>query len=143
MKQKKIKQLFQAIEGIAKRDPKEVYGVKSSLRFRYANGKQSEPLMMLATSGKYMLPETQTIKSIITSIEPVELRKEVINLNRAAGFTIASISDNNQLGTILSINTARGIIAFKVELNEGEEFTMSDEEFKALSGWIKETEKEA
>ena len=64
MKRKKMKALFTAIEGIAKYDPKEVYGVKTTMRFKYKNGKMSDPVFMLATNGKHCLPETKVIKDI-------------------------------------------------------------------------------
>jgi hypothetical protein len=138
VKRKKIKALFIAIEGISKYDPKDVYGVKTEMRFKYRSGKLSEPLIMLATNGKYCLPETKVIKDIITSIEPKDLRKEVILINREAGFPLLGINISKEYGTLLYVKTARGIILFKVELNPDEEETMTDEEFKALCGWANE-----
>jgi hypothetical protein len=138
LKRKKIKNLFTAIEGIAKRDPKEIYGVKTEMRFKYRSGKMSDPLIMLATNGKYCLPETKVIKDIITSIEPKDIKKEVININKEAGFPLLGLYVSEELGTILYVKTARGIILFKIELNEDEEETMTDEEFKALTGWANE-----
>lgn len=138
MKRKKIKALFTAIEGISKYDPKNVYGVKTEMRFKYKSGKVSDPLIMLATNGKYCLPETKIIKDIITAIEPKEIKKEVVLINRVAGFPLLGLYAGKEYGTILYVKTARGIILFKVELNPDEEETMTDEEFKALTGWVNE-----
>jgi hypothetical protein len=138
LKRKKIKTLFTAIEAISKYDPKDVYGVKTEMRFKYRSGKVSDPLIMLATNGKYCLPETKTIKDIITSIEPKDIKKEVVLINREAGFPLLGLYVGKEFGTILYVKTARGVILFKVELNPGEEETMTDEEFRALTGWANE-----
>jgi hypothetical protein len=138
MKRKKMKALFTAIEGIAKYDPKDVYGVKTTMRFKYKNGKMSDPVFMLATNGKHCLPETKVIKDIICSVEPKEIRKEVVMLNREAEFPLFGFMVDPTMGNLLYIRTARGVILFKVELNEDEKEVMTDEEFRALSGWAAE-----
>lgn len=143
MKRKKVKELFQAIEGISHRNPSEVYGVKTALRYKYADGSSSKPVNMLASSGKYCLPETQIIKKIITSIEPKKLPKEVTIINRLAGWPVLSLTLNHDIGAILlAVNTAHGIIAFDVHMNEDEEPVIAPDELKALQGWVKETEEE-
>jgi hypothetical protein len=78
------------------------------------------------------------IKDIICSVEPKEIRKEVVMLNREAEFPLFGFMVDPTMGNLLYIRTARGVIIFKVELNEDEKEVMTDEEFRALSGWAAE-----
>jgi hypothetical protein len=121
MKRKKMIALFKAIEDISRRKPEEVYVQKSDMQYNFSDGKKSPVIYVLPTSGKHMLPEVKIVKDIMTSIEPVKLIKEVIAINKAAGFPVAIImraEDPHMM--ILNVNTAYGAISFMVYVNPDE-----------------------
>ena len=91
------------------------------MQFKFENGQESPPVNILPTSGKYMLPEVKVIKDIITSIEPVELVKESVGINRLAGFPLMIILADNSDRYMVNINTAYGVVSFMATLNPGEE----------------------
>jgi hypothetical protein len=128
MKQKKMVALFKAIEDISKRKPNEVYVQKSDMQYNFADGKKSPVIYILPTKGKYMLPEVQIIKDIVTSIEPVKLVKEVMNINKAAKFPVMVImraQDPHLM--ILNVNTAYGAVSFMVYVNPNENVDIPDD----------------
>ena len=132
-----MKKLFKAIEDIGKYPKEKVYGTVSSMRYRYSDGKQSAPIRLLATKGKYCLPETKTISDIIKSIPDKKLREEVLNINKSAGFQIATILYSGQIRTyILLIRTGYGAIGFQVTPESLDEEGMTKEEFDALNNWF-------
>ena len=153
LKRKKLVALFKAIEDISKRKPNEVKVQKSGMQYNLGNGNQSIEINILPTSGKYMLPEVQEIKQIMTSIEPIDLVKEVISINKAAGFPVVVLlrSGTNPRLMVLNVNTAYGAVSFMVYINPDEEVTtedddettddvnapISDKELKALKAYAK------
>ena len=121
--------LFKAVEDISKRKPNEVYVQDSGMQYNFVDGKKSPSIKLLPTKGKYMLPEVKIIKDIVTSIEPVDLIREVININQFAKFPLAVImraQDPHMM--ILNINTVYGAVSFMVYVNKDEKVNIPGEE---------------
>lgn len=142
MKRKKMAALFKAIEDISKRNPKDVYVQESDMQYDFGNGQKSPRIKVLPTRGKYMLPEVKIIKDIVTSIEPVDLPKEVISINREAGFPVMVLmKSTNSSMMVLNVNTVYGSISFMAYVNpdtevpeapEDETAPITEDELKVL-----------
>lgn len=136
MKRKKLKALFKAVEGISKYKKEDVKTGPSDFQYQYGSGEKSPPIRLLATKGKYVLPETQTIMKIICSIEPNNLQHDMKIINDAAGFPlmVIMVNANDKHQMIVLVNTVHGSICFLVVVNENENLPepITDEEFSLL-----------
>lgn len=127
MKRKKVVALFKAVESISRRPRNEVYVQKSDMKYKFESGATSEPIVILPTKGKYMLPEVKTIKDIITSIEPVDVIKESVAINRLAGFPLVVVmASNDSKVLVLNVNTVYGAVSFMVNIDPGEELKIPE-----------------
>lgn len=136
MKRKKLKALFQAVEQISKYKPEQVVTGPSDFQYQYGNGEKSPPIRLLATKGKYVLPETQVIMKIICSIEPVNIQHDMKIINDAAGFPlmVIMVNENDKHQMIVLVNTVYGAICFLVAVNDNEKLPdpITEEEFSLL-----------
>jgi hypothetical protein len=112
MKAKKLKLLLKSINDIAKRDIKEIKGI----RVTDVELSPGHPLILLPTGGKYCLPEVKTINKIITSIDPKEFIQEARKVNAQSGILILSAvpSPHNKNYLLVLVHTPYGCCAYDV-----------------------------
>ena len=116
MKLKKLKKLLWAVNEIAKRDIKEIKGLKPT----GLEASPGHPLILLPTQGKYCLPEVQVINKIMKSIEPAELVHEARKINLQAGILLVSVLKHPvmQNKMLLLVHSPYGCCAYNVEINQ-------------------------
>jgi hypothetical protein len=112
MKAKKLKVLLNQINSIAKRDIKDIKGLKKT-NFEASPG---HPLILLPTRGKYCLPEVKIINKIITSLDPTKLTEEARKINFQAGILLISVLKNpdNPNYAMVLVHTPYGCCVYDV-----------------------------
>lgn len=116
MKLKKLKKLIKAINELAKRPASDIGIIKTGYMLD-----NNHPLVLLPTTGKYVLPEVQIIDKIIRSLEPKEIITQSLKVNAQSGMQIMSVFRDNlkKDRIILLIHTPKGCIPYRVECEEG------------------------
>jgi hypothetical protein len=119
MKAKKLKTLLKAINDIAKRDIKEIKGI----RVTDVELSPGHPLVLLPTGGKNCLPEVKIINKIITSIDPKEFIHEARKVNAQSGILILSAvpSPYNKNYLLVLVHTPYGCCAYDVLIMDDSE----------------------
>ena len=108
--------MLKALNELAKRPDSDI---KGRIHTRYFLSDDC-PIILLPTTGKYVLPEVEIIDKIIRSLEPKDIIAQALKSNAQSGIHLMSaFEDKLRNFVILLVHTPKGCLLYRVDSTEG------------------------